>query len=252
MLVSVENVSLRYPVYDAASQSFRHRLVKHATGGRLNVEGSRVKVDALREISFAMQEGDRVALMGANGAGKSTLLRVLAGVYPPSEGRVNVSGRVSTMFDISLGMDSEATGWENIKLCGLLWGLSLNECEQHAESIAEFSELGEYLAMPIRTYSAGMRLRLAFAIATTRVPDVFLVDEVIGVGDSAFFQKANARLSEMASSARGLMIALHSEEAQRRICNKGLWIDHGRLMAYGPFEEVAEQYRGHVGNGTVG
>ncbi len=245
-IVDVSGLSLEYPIFDASAQSLRHSLIRRATRGRLQVENGRVTVRALNEISFELAAGDRVALIGGNGAGKSTLLRVLAGIYAPTAGRVTAMGRISTMFDITLGMDMDATGWENIHLCGVLWGMSPRELRQNQDRIGAFTELDDFLDMPVRTYSAGMRLRLAFAIATAQTPDIFLLDEVIGVGDAGFFEKAFGHLKAMVENSRVMVIALHAEELLRPLCNKAMWLEGGQIREFGDFDAVVRNYKAAV------
>lgn len=242
--VILNDVSVDIPIYDVRSSSLRNVMLSRAIGGRFALTGSHVIVSALQNISFEASHGDRIALVGNNGSGKSTLLRVLSEVYPPSRGRVEISGRISPMFDATLGMTLDATGWDNIRMCGRLWGLSRKEIEDSIPDIVEFTELGDYLSVPVRTYSTGMLLRLAFAIATVRAPDVMLIDEVIGVGDWGFFEKAFARLQSLVDRSSILFVASHIDSILRRLCNKAIWLQGGTLMAYGPFDEVLAAYRG--------
>src|SRR5262249_3257896 len=195
-------------------------ILNSAVGGRLATAGSVVIVNALRSISFEARDGDRIGLVGTNGSGKTTLLRVLSGVYPPTHGTIELEGHISPMFDVTLGMNLDATGLENIRTCGVLWGLSPREIDGRIEDIARFTELDAFLSVPVRAYSAGMRMRLAFAIATARDPDILLLDEAIGAGDAIFFQKAFARLRELATRSNILFVASHSDSVIRQLCNK--------------------------------
>ena len=183
--VTATDISIDIPIYDVASTSLRNVLIGRAVGGRFGKVGGTVVINALKNVTFDAREGDRIGLVGRNGSGKTTLLRVLADIYPPTRGSLHVDGRVSPMLDASLGMTADATGLENVRICGVLWGLSPAQIEASLDDVAEFTELGEYLQVPVRAYSAGMLLRLAFAIATLREPDVLLLDEVIAVGDGA-------------------------------------------------------------------
>jgi ABC-2 type transport system ATP-binding protein/lipopolysaccharide transport system ATP-binding protein len=169
---------------------------------------------------------------------------VLSSVYPPTAGRVYVNGHVSPMFDATLGMNMDATGYENIYMSGTIWGLSRAQITSSIDEIVEFTELGEYLDVPVRTYSNGMMLRLAFAIATVRDPEIMLIDEVIGVGDQKFFSKAFARLQGVVQRSQILFVASHSDDILRLLCNKAIWLEHGTLMQYGDFETVVAAYRG--------
>ena len=189
-------------------------------------------VKALKNLEFEAHDGDRIALVGDNGAGKSTLLRVVSHVYPPTSGSVHVVGKVSPMFDTTLGINTDATGLENIQIAGTIWGMTRAQIKNSIDDIVDFTELGDYLRIPIRTYSTGMLLRLAFAIATVRDPEILLIDEVIGVGDSGFFKKAFARMLQLVERSRILMVASHQDETLRHLCNKAAWLSHGNLMAY--------------------
>jgi ABC-2 type transport system ATP-binding protein len=240
--IIVKDLSVDIPIFDVASSSIRQLLLRRAVGGQVAQQGSHVVVNALKQIGFEARDGDRIGLVGPNGAGKTTLLRVLADIYPPTTGTVEVVGRVSPMFDNNLGMNADATGLENIRLCGLLWGLTPAQIENSIDDIAEFTELGGYLNMPVRTYSQGMQMRLAFAIVTIREPEILLLDESIGVGDAQFFDKASARLQSLVDRSRILVVASHSDPMIRRLCNKAIWLHAGRLMQYDEVDRVLEAY----------
>jgi ABC-2 type transport system ATP-binding protein/lipopolysaccharide transport system ATP-binding protein len=242
--ISVRDVSVDIPIYDVRSATLRSRVLSRAVGGRFAPAGSHVSVSALKNISFEARHGDRIALVGNNGSGKSTLLRVLSEVYPPTRGSVEIVGRISPLFDATLGMSMDATGWDNIRMCGRLWGLTRSQVEESIPDIVEFTELGDYLSVPVRTYSTGMMLRLAFAIATVRAPEVMLIDEVIGVGDLRFFTKAFERLRSVVERASILFVASHADDILRQLCNKAIWLQNGTLMAYGEINEVIAAYRG--------
>ena len=242
--ISVRDVSVDIPIYDVRSATLRSRVLSRAVGGRFAPAGSHVSVSALKNISFEARHGDRVALVGNNGSGKSTLLRVLSEVYPPTRGSVEIVGRISPLFDATLGMSMDATGWDNIRMCGRLWGLTRGQVEESIPDIVQFTELGDYLSVPVRTYSTGMMLRLAFAIATVRAPEVMLIDEVIGVGDLRFFTKAFARLRSVVERSSILFVASHADDILRQLCNKAIWLQNGSLMAYGEINEVIAAYRG--------
>ena len=241
--ILVKDVSVDIPIYDVRSASLKKMVLSRAIGGRFAQAGSHVSVSALKSISFAAHHGDRIALVGNNGSGKSTLLRVLSEVYPPTTGSVQVTGRISPLFDATLGMSMDATGWENIRMCGRLWGLTRGEVEDSIADIVDFTALGDYLSVPVRTYSTGMMLRLAFAIATVRDPDVMLIDEIIAVGDGKFFEKALARLRGVAERSSILFVASHADDILRMLCNKAIWLQNGTLMAYGGINEVIVAYR---------
>lgn len=240
--ITLTDVSVEIPVFDVSTSSLR-KLVLGTVGGKFDRAGRQVLVSALRNVNFEAHDGDRIAVIGRNGSGKSTLLRVLSDVYPPTRGSVEVVGRVSPMFDASLGMSADATGMENIRICGMLWGLSKEQIAQSVDDILEFTELGEYMNVPVRTYSLGMLMRLAFAIATQREPEILLLDEVIGVGDAVFFQKAYTRLKSKVRQSRILIIASHSEQIVRDLCNKAVWLQNGMLAEFGDVDRVFAAYR---------
>ncbi len=239
----LDAVTVDFPVYGADVRSLKTDLLRRATGGRIGRDsGRRLSVRALEGVSLALEHGDRVGLVGANGAGKTTLLRVLAGVYQPTRGQVRRRGRVASLFDISLGIDPEATGYENIVVRGMLLGLSSAEIRERAGEIGAFTELGDYLAMPVRTYSSGMKLRLAFAVCTCIEPEILLMDEWIGVGDAAFIAKAERRLEEFVDRAGILVLASHNPALLKRVCVTGVLLDAGRVKAVGPIAEVLQGY----------
>ena len=244
--ITLNNASVEIPVYAVGNNSLKTTLLRKAVGGRFVQTGVNLIINALNNISFEVRNGERVGLVGQNGAGKSTLLRVLAGVYPPTSGTVQVIGRVSPMFDISLGMSPDATGIENIKVCGALWGLGRAEIAAGIDDIVEFTELGDYLKIPVRTYSAGMLLRLSFAIATLRQPEILLLDEVIGVGDASFMAKAKARLEKIVSRAQILVVSSHSDAIIRDLCEKVIWLDKGGVAAFGAVDDVLAAYNASV------
>ena len=242
--IRLQNVSVSFPIYDGASRSLKKRIVAASTGGRISmVEGRPAVVNALENLTFDIEHGDRVALIGHNGAGKTTLLRVLAGIYTPVQGEVHRIGKVAPLFDTSFGMDVEATGYENIRLRALYLGMTKSQIEERIDEIAAFAELGAFMGMPLRTYSAGMRTRLAFAVSTSIDPEILLLDEQIGAGDAAFMVKASERLERLVERSGILVLASHSDDAVKRFCTKGLLLEHGRVLFYGPAEEALEAYR---------
>ena len=245
-LISLKNASVVIPVYAVGNNSLKTMMLRKAVGGRFAQSGSNLTVNALANINLEARDGDRIGLVGHNGSGKTSLLRVLAGVYPPTSGQVELRGRISPMFDISLGMSPDATGIENVRVCGALWGLSQSEIENGIEDIIEFTELGDYMKIPVRTYSAGMLLRLSFAIATLRQPEILLLDEVIGVGDSSFMSKAQARLQRIASQSQILVVSSHSDDIIRSLCTKVIWLDKGSVAAFGETEDVLRAYNASV------
>jgi ABC-2 type transport system ATP-binding protein/lipopolysaccharide transport system ATP-binding protein len=244
--IVLDNASVEIPVFATGNNSLKTTLLRRAVGGRFAQSGVNLLINALNNVSLELRDGERVGLIGQNGSGKTTLLRVFAGVYPPTSGTARVSGRVSPMFDISLGMSPDATGFENIRVCGALWGLKPAEIEAGIDDIVEFTELGDYLKIPVRTYSAGMLLRLSFAIATLRQPEILLLDEIIGVGDASFMAKAKARLEKLADRARVLVLSSHSDSIIRDFCQKVIWLDKGSIAAFGPVEDVLAAYKATV------
>jgi ABC-2 type transport system ATP-binding protein len=236
--IILDDVSIDIPIYDISRASLKKALLGRTIGGRFAQSGSHVTVKALKNVTFAAHDGDRIALVGDNGSGKSTLLRVASKVYPPTSGHVAITGNISPMFDAMLGMSMDATGLENIQIAGTIWGMSRAQIKNSVDDIAEFTELGDYLKVPVRTYSNGMMLRLAFAIATARDPEILLIDEIIGVGDATFFDKAFSRLRKLAQRSRILMIASHADERLRQLCDKALWLSHGNLVQYDDIQAV--------------
>jgi ABC-type polysaccharide/polyol phosphate transport system ATPase subunit len=241
--ICLENLSIAFPVYETNARSFKNSVLALTTGGRIGTDQGRIFVRALEDVSLVFEHGDRIALMGHNGAGKTTLLRVLAGIYEPFSGQMISEGRVAPTFDPMLGMEMESTGYENIFLRGMFLGLQRREVEAKATEIAEFADLGDYLAMPVRTYSAGMAMRLAFAVATCVDPDILLMDEWLSAGDAGFVAKAQKRLADFVDRASIMVLASHSMDLLRTTCNKGVLLEHGRVVAFGPIEEVLAAYR---------
>src|ERR1043166_1964679 len=241
-LIELDQVSVAFPVYTAGNRSLKKTMLAATTGGRIGSDAKHVVVQALDQISLRLSDGDRLALIGHNGAGKTTLLRVLAGIYEPRVGRLKIEGRVTPMFDISLGIDPESTGYENIILRGLYLGLTRAEIMARRDSVAEVTELGAFLDFPVRTYSAGMQARLAFAMATCIEPEILLLDEGIGAGDASFLEKANERLDQFIQKAGILVLATHSIDLVRRLCNRAILMEHGRMMWGGGVEEGLALY----------
>lgn len=242
--VELNNVSVVFPIYSAGSRSVKNAMLAATTGGRVGNEARHIIVQALDCVSFRLRQGDRVALIGHNGAGKTTLLRVLAGIFYPQSGSVRIEGRVTPMFDVNLGIDPESTGFENIILRGLYLGLTRNQIAARRDAVAEFTDLGPFLDLPVRTYSAGMQARLAFAIATSVDPEILLLDEGIGTGDAAFVSRANARLDDFVEKTGILVLASHSLELVRKLCNKAILMERGRVVSVGDLEEVLGLYYG--------
>jgi len=239
----LDNVTVDFPIY-GAQKSFRGAL-RAATGGLIRREGAdrRITVRALDHFSLRVKHGDRLGIIGHNGAGKSTLLRVCAGVYEPSEGRVHIEGKVSPLFNTSPGLDPDDTGYENIVTCGLFLGMTREEIEEKTPDIEAFSELGDYLSLPVRTYSAGMLTRLGFAIATAINPEILILDEGLGAGDARFAEKAKERVDALIERASILILASHSDDLIKSLCNRAILLQSGRVITEGKVDEVIETYR---------
>lgn len=234
MTIVAKDLVIDFPVYGAASsRSFKKIILNAATGGVLAKDaGERTVVRALDHVSFELFEGDRVGLVGHNGSGKSTLLRALAGVYEPTEGSLRVDGRVTSMLSITLGMDVDGTGIENIYLRGQVMGLRKKQIDDLVDEIAEFSGIGNYLNLPMRTYSSGMSMRLAFAISTCVDAEIILMDEWLSVGDSEFLEKARARLDGMVKRAKIVVMASHDHDLVMKQCNKVIKLERGRIVSF--------------------
>jgi ABC-2 type transport system ATP-binding protein/lipopolysaccharide transport system ATP-binding protein len=241
--LSLDNVSVSFPIYHGGSRSLKKSLLFRGSGGQLASDAShRITVEALRNVSMEFRTGDRVALIGNNGAGKTTLLRVMAGIYEPVTGVVKSRGRISPMFDISLGIDGDISGYDNIRLRGLILGLPAREIEERMADIAEFTELGDYLDIPVRTYSSGMMTRLTFAVATCFSPEILLMDEWILAGDAGFLAKAQHRVEAFVEQAGILVLASHSTEICRRWCNKAVWMERGEVKMAADISAVLDSY----------
>ena len=237
-LIEATGLCLDFPFYHIGARSLKKRLLGSA---RLHTDPSnRVVVTALRNLSFSIGNGERVALIGPNGAGKTTLLRTLAGVYEPVAGRLTVQGQVGALIDVAAGMDPDSTGRENVMLRGLYRGMSEADCAALTEEVAEFAGLGEFFDVPIRTYSAGMGVRLAFAMATAMQPQILLMDEWFLAGDAAFMQRAEERLARLVGGADILVIATHDFYVVRRWCNRAIRLEGGVITADGPVDEVLQ------------
>jgi len=199
-------------------------------------------VRALDRLNLTVRDGDRLAVIGHNGAGKSTLLKLISGIYPPTSGKLTVDGRISSMFELATGFEMESSGWDNIYLRGLMLGETPESIKGKMLEIAEFSELGEFLNMPVKYYSSGMFIRLAFSISTAIQPDILLLDEVIAAGDAAFLQKANQRMREMVDISKIMVLVTHSMGSAVEMCNRCIWVERGKIMIDGKPEEVTKAY----------
>jgi len=243
--IKLDDVSVHFALFEPGARSLRKKVIHAATGGKLarDVKGHTV-VKALNHISFDIREGERVGLLGANGAGKTTLLGVLAGVYEPNIGRATIQGSVGSLINITLGTDAESTGRENILLRAALLDIPRQEILGRMEEVIEFSELGEFIDLPVRTYSTGMNMRLAFSVATMLRPEILLMDEWLSVGDREFRAKAQQRMSELLDASRIMVVATHSKELISKQCTRAIWLEHGGIKMDGSAEEVAAAYFG--------
>ena len=242
--IVLDRVTVEFPIYNARGRSLKTEILRRTVGGHIeSADTAHVSIKALRDINLTLDKGDKLGLVGHNGAGKSTLLRVLSGVYEPPIGTVTIDGKVSALTDMMMGMDVEATGYENIILRSVFLGVPIDQARRSVAEIEEFSELGNFLHLPLRTYSSGMMLRLAFAVTTAVTPEILIMDEIIGAGDAAFFEKAEKRLNRIIGDSHILVVASHSEFTLQRFCNKAAMLKEGRLVMVGSVDEVLKAYR---------
>ena len=237
--IDVTDASVTFTATQSKQVTLKEYLLKGLFRKSVNPQ---VAIHALSGINLTARDGDRVGIIGHNGAGKTTLLKLLAGIYTPTAGTSRVEGRVCSLFDISVGFENEATGWENIVYRSYLQGESPASLRDKMQEIAEFSELGEFLSIPVKNYSAGMRMRLAFAIATAAQPEVLLVAEVLAVGDMALQIKATARVRAMVSVSRLMVVVSHDLNTVRDTCTKVVWMRKGQVVQEGPPAEVVAAY----------
>lgn len=243
--IELRDVTVDFPVFTSRSRGLLNILFRYAQQEQRRVEASGLsgfRVHALRGIDLTLRDGDRIGLIGRNGAGKTTLLRVLSGVYEPTAGDIRIEGRVSSLTDIMLGMDMDASGYDNIILRGIVLGLTKVEAIRLIPEVEEFTELSEYLHLPVRAYSQGMLLRLAFAVSTAITPEILLMDEMIGAGDASFLKKAQVRITRLIDQVSILVIASHNSDILTQFCNKALVLDEGRIVAAGEVHECLARY----------
>jgi ABC-type polysaccharide/polyol phosphate transport system ATPase subunit len=243
-LIQLDDVSLEFHVRRFGRISLKEYLL---SGLFRRSKQATFTVQALESVHLTVEEGDRLGIIGPNGAGKSTMLKLLAGIYPPTSGRRIVRGQISSLFDISLGFEHDATGWENMMYRGFLQGETPRSIRAKMQSIADFSELGNFLDMPVRYYSSGMMVRLAFSIATAIEPEILIVDEVLSAGDMAFQVKARERIQSLMSSARAVIVVSHDLASLSMLCDRVLWLDHGKIQQIGPANDVIAAYTRQVG-----
>lgn len=240
--IQLQDISLDYPIYGSNARSLKSSLINVATGGKLKKIHGSMMVEALQDLNFELNNGDRLGLIGHNGAGKTTLLKVLAQIYTPSKGKLHIQGEVNSLFDITMGFDFEATGYENIVLRGLLLGLSHREIAAIIPVVEEFAELGEFIKMPIKTYSSGMIVRLAFGIISNTPAEILLIDEAVNVGDTSFREKARQQMAALIHQSDIMVLSTHESEIMREFCNKALWLEHGKIKKLGATNEVLKEY----------
>ena len=243
----LRDIGVEFPIYTGGSRSLKKVLFNRSTQGNLARDAhDRITVLALNDITLDIEHGDRLAIIGANGAGKSTLLKVLAGIYEPTRGRLHASGQISALLTASVGLNPDATGRENIITRGMFMDVHPRDMQPRVDEIAEFTELGYYIDMPVRTYSAGMMIRLCFAVATSVRPQILLMDEWVGAGDAAFLNKARRRMEDFLSGTSVLVLASHSVPLLKEWCNRAILLDHGRIVAMGGVDEVVAAYESSI------
>lgn len=236
-VICLENVSVRYRVPQENYTTFKEYMIRLMQG--------RVQHHdfwALREVSLSVRQGEVFGLVGRNGAGKSTLLKLVARVLRPTAGRVRVAGRVAPLLEIGAGFHPDLTGRENIYLNAAILGLTREEVDALFAEIVEFSELGDFIEAPLRTYSSGMSARLGFSVATATCPDILIVDEILGVGDEAFQRKCYERINQFQRQGTTILFVSHDSKTVENMCTRAAWLDRGRLMAVGSASEVVAQY----------
>jgi teichoic acid transport system ATP-binding protein len=237
LAVKVDHLSISYKTSYERKPTLRQAIVRFGRGQRTFRE-----VKAIKDLTFDVPNYTAVGIIGANGAGKSTLMRAIAGILPPTSGTIEVWGKASTLLALGVGFNKDLSGRENIILGGLASGLSRKEVEERADDVAEWTELGDFIEMPMRTYSSGMSARVAFSVAVHMKPDILMIDEALSTGDAHFREKANAKMAELRDSARAMFLVSHGMNSIREMCSEAIWLDKGRLMMRGAPEEVVEEY----------
>lgn len=241
--IDLRSVYVEFPIFNLSSRSLKKHFLKLATGGSIVKDANEhVLVKALNNITLSIYHGERIGLIGHNGSGKSTLLRLLSRIYEPSRGDIKIDGDVSPLLDFFAGVEAEFSGYDNIYSRGVILGLSHKKIKKHIDEIAELTGLGDYLAMPVRTYSSGMKIRLSFAISTSINPEILLIDEVFGAGDADFMEKARQKMISLLDQSSIVVMASHSDALIREFCNKGLLLENGEIKYFGPVEQALEIY----------
>lgn len=237
-LIELENINLYYQIRQ--DKRIKDFIVPYGKMKNRIVDQNRLH--ALHNISLRLTDGDSLGIIGANGAGKSTLLKLIAGIYPPESGKMKVEGSVAPLFELATGFEMEVSGWDNIISRGIMLGQSPRQMKEKAPEIAEFSELGEYLNIPVKYYSSGMFVRLAFSVSTSIEPDILLLDEIMAAGDAGFIKKANQRMKDLMGDVKILVFVSHSMDSIKSFCNKAIWLDNGEIRAYGSPDDIIAQY----------
>lgn len=243
-MIKLNDVHLKFPMMNYVSHSFQRALYNKVGGllGRDAGDGAYTFVSALRGVSFHLSDGERLGVIGHNGAGKTSLLRLITGVYPPTRGTVEVNGKVNALTNITMGMDRNASGRKNIIFRLIFMGYSFTQAREAVDEIIDFSELGEFIDLPTRTYSTGMFLRLAFAISTHFAPEILVLDEVLAAGDLSFQKKALARIRDLVDKSRVIVLAAHNLKTIREYCTRAIILSQGVVVAEGSPEEMVQQY----------
>lgn len=249
--ILLEDVYVDFPLLQQDQRSLKRLLSAPRATSRFRVDDrSKVIVRGLRGINLHLQDGDRVGVIGLNGAGKSTLMRVMAGIYPPTSGNVLVEGRVGALLTVGLGLRDDISGYSNIEFCLLLLGVPTEAIPEKRAEIIEFAELGDFIYLHVGAYSAGMRTRLAFAIATAIDPEILILDEVFGAGDATFLKKAHERMHNLIHKARIFVFASHAPSLLEQFCTKALFLEGGAIQAFGPLDEVMGIYERRIAGGV--
>lgn len=240
--IYLKEISIDFPIFNSQKLSLRNAIVDKLGGFLEKKRNETPVVRALHDISFEAKPGDRIGLIGHNGSGKSTLLRTIAGIYPTTQGVLETKGTISTLFGTGVGINEEMTGYENLFLSTLIFCGNYGKAKASLPELAEFTGLGNYLNLPMRTYSDGMKVRIGFAAATNFVPDILLIDEVFGAGDKDFADKASNKIVELIHKSNTLLLASHSDELIKRFCNKAILMSKGQILEYGPVDKVLKAY----------
>lgn len=246
IFLRLEHVGITFDGHSASSQSLKGLLAQCFSKSKGKITHD-YRVDALKNVNLRIEQGERVGLIGLNGAGKSTLLKTMAGIYPPTAGRVERKGHVCPMFEFATGFEMYQSGWDNIRIRGMLLGLTPEQIEERLPEIAEFTELGDFLDQPVRTYSSGMFIRLAFAVSTSINPEILLIDEIMGAGDIRFAEKAKKRMYQFMEQGKILVFSSHNYDLLKEFCDRTIWLEKGQIVADDATEAVVKSYISRLG-----